>query len=128
MDLKKMKKDRSGLATIIIVVIIVIILVVAAGAAFFLLSGNGNNDKKEEMEMAPGTSMDFDMSIDDTPMGSVGFILLGQNKDEYFVKLTITFDFGMLGKIEMSEFMLSPKDEMSPVVDPEFDLKKVETI
>jgi hypothetical protein len=131
MNLKNIKKDRSGISTILIVIVVVIVLVVAAGAAYVLLSNNGDKEEKLNVasdEVAPGTFMEFDMFIDDELLGTFSLEYLGQNAEEYFTKIVMSFNLGVLGTVDMTTYSLSSKESGSPVVDPNLQLKKVSTI
>jgi len=128
MELKNIKKDRSGLSTILIVVIVAVILVAAAGAAYIVLSNNSDKPVKPTEEIAPGTIMEYDFKIDGLPTGSFSIAWEGQNAEEYLVKIAYEFNMGTMGTIEVSTYSLSPKTSEAPVIDPNAVLKKVETI
>jgi len=135
MNLKNIKNDRSGVATLLIILIVVVIVVVAAGAAYVVMSGDGGNKNggnggtAAEEQLAPGTYMEFDMKIDTTPIGTVSLRYLGQNADEIFVKTTMSINLGAAGTMNVTKYGLSPKgDASSPLTDPDVELKKVGTI
>jgi len=111
MNLKKIKKDNSGLATILIVVIVVVIVVVAAGAAYVVLSNNGGEDKSKDVpaldDLAPGTVLRYDY-FDGTSTYPFEIQYLGQNATDYFLKITVT----------LSPLLLSQTYELEPKAAP----------
>ena len=133
MNLKKMKKDTSGLATILIVVIVVVIVVVAAGAAAFVLTSNNNNNESKDApavqdQIAPGTFMEFDMFVDNEKLGTFSIEYLGQNATEYFTKVVMSMNLGLLGTYEIETYSLDDKATATPGAPTDADLKKVGTI
>lgn len=79
MQIKTMRKDRSGMSTIFAVIAVVIIVVIAAAAAYVLLS----NDNDEEKTLAPGSYYHYDIIENDETYHSEDTII-GQNSTEYF--------------------------------------------
>ncbi|MCL1810957.1 MAG: hypothetical protein FWG41_01880 [Methanomassiliicoccaceae archaeon] len=107
---KIMQKDRSGIGTILIVVIVVVVLVAAAAAAYVVLSGNNDNSSDEAEEttqiLAPGTVMKYDeFNAAGLKTGTIEMEILGQNADEYFLKVTV-----MTGMVGAYSYNLEPKD------------------
>jgi len=101
-----MRKDRSGISTVLIAIVVIVVVVVAAAAAYVVLSGNDNDDGEKEA-IAPGTVLEYDMSL----FGVVVFAtykvdIVGQNADEYFIKVTQTF---VEGGLEYSAYTVDSK-------------------
>jgi hypothetical protein len=121
-----MKKDSSGISTIIVVVIVAVIVVAAAAAAYVLLV----NDEKENIEgkeVAPGTSMSYEMSMEGMKVGVITIEYEGQNAEEYLVKSTAEMSiFGMTSSAYGWNMM--PKETEFAMVNPDAELVKVETI
>jgi hypothetical protein len=91
MNLKNLKKDRSGVSTIMMVIVVVIILVVAAGAAYVLLSNKSSDTQEDEVPIetvAPGTVLKYNYFDGKTTMVFEQHYV-GQNADDYFIKMVL---------------------------------------
>lgn len=97
-------KDRSGISTILVIAVVVI-LVVAAAAAYIVLS-NGNNDDSDKEELAPGTVMSYDVFEGGKLTATQDQIIIGQNKNDYFVEVITTPDGG---SASFTQYALAPK-------------------
>ncbi|MDR1954388.1 MAG: hypothetical protein LBP82_00325 [Candidatus Methanoplasma sp.] len=95
----RIQKDRSGIGTIAVVLIVVI--VIAAAAAVVLVYFVGEKDQKS---MAPGTTMEYDLLIDEIHAGTIQYEIVGQNADAYFTRLKMD-----VGTISFTEYGLNQK-------------------
>ena len=99
MDLNKLKKDSSGIATILLVIILVVVIAGAGAAAYVVLSNNGGNEDNTPKEMpiveglAPGTVIKIDF-FDGTQTIATEAHYLGQNAEAWFVKSVWTYASG----------------------------------
>jgi len=91
MNMNKLKKDSSGIATILLLIIIVVVVAGAGVAAYVVLSNNGGSNEEAPKEMpiaqglAPGTVLKYDI-YNGTKTTQAEFHYVGQNTTSYFVK------------------------------------------
>ncbi|MCL2032236.1 MAG: hypothetical protein FWG96_03085 [Methanomassiliicoccaceae archaeon] len=77
--MKGMRKDRAGISTILVIAAVVIV-VIAAAVAYIVLSADN-----EKEEVAPGTTMKYEVSMGGETLGMFEIHFIGQNADEYLI-------------------------------------------